>query len=76
MQCLSNVTFFSELLIRFIISLFQRGDDVLNGNDTDSACEEDILEDDIEEPESIIPQHVLDLADHALARLPPRFLIN
>jgi len=50
-----------------------RGDDVLNGNDTDSACEEDILEDDIEEPESIIPQHVLDLADHALARLPPRW---
>jgi len=47
----------------------------LNGNETDSACEEDILDDELlgEEPESIIPQQVLDLADHALARLPPRW---
>jgi len=50
----------------------------LNGNDTDSACEEDIFDDEIkevlgDEPESVIPQHVLDLADHALAKLPPRW---
>jgi len=49
---------------------------VLNGHETDSACEEDIFDDDIkeilgDEPESVIPQQVLDLADHALARLPP-----
>ena len=31
------------------------------------------MEEDIEEPESLIPQKVLDLADHALARLPPRW---
>ena len=47
---------------------------VLNGHETDSACEEDIFDDDIkeilgDEPESVIPQQVLDLADHALARL-------
>ena len=49
---------------------------VLNGHETDSACKEDIFGDDIkeilgDEPESIIPRQVLDLADHALARLPP-----
>ena len=46
----------------------------MNGNDTDSACEEDLFdEDEIEEPESIIPQTVLIVADNALANLSPRW---
>ena len=53
--------------------LLQSNDAALEGNDTDSACEEDILEEDIKEPESLIPQTVLDFADHALAKLPPRW---
>ena len=55
-------------------SIFQ-SNEALNGNDTDSACEEDILDDELlgDEPDSIIPQQVLDLADHALAKLPPRW---
>ena len=53
--------------------MLQSNDAALEGNDTDSACEEDILEEDIKEPESLIPQTVLDFADHALAKLPPRW---
>ena len=45
-----------------------------NGNETDSACEEDILDDsEILDPEPLIPQKVLDFADTALAKLPPRW---
>ena len=44
-----------------------------DGEETDSACEEDILDEDIEDPEPLIPQTVLDFADTALAKLPPRW---
>ena len=42
-------------------------------NETDSACEEDISEEDLKQPESIIPQPFLDLADKTLSTLPPRW---
>ncbi len=48
----------------------QAGAGALQGNETDSACED--LEDDEEEwnnePEPMIPQTVLDLADGALSK--------
>ena len=61
-----------------VIFIFQSGHhrEVFNenGNETDSACEEDILDDsEILDPEPLIPQKVLEFADTALAKLPPRW---
>lgn len=54
----------------------ESSNEVLKGHETDSACEEDLLDEEIIEDsneESIIPLTVLNWADHALARLPPRW---
>jgi hypothetical protein len=62
----------------FTFFSFKTGAVALQGHETDSACEdmEDNLDGDsgIFEPDPLIPQSVIDIADGALSKLPPRYL--